>query len=249
MAAGTDGLPLTYTARLRRRREAAERTWAFEFEKPEGFTFKAGQFTDVTLRSLKEMGMQGATHTFSIASAPHEDLLMVATRMRDSAFKQALASLPLGTEVTISGGRGDLVLHEGSGRPAVILAGGIGITPFRSIVVDAARRALPHRILLFYSNRRPEDAPFLEELQLLQRSFSNYQLVATMTQMEKSRRPWTGERGPINRAMLTRNLGAGPSPIYYLAGPPSMVYGLHEMLNQAGADDSSIKSEEFYGYD
>jgi ferredoxin-NADP reductase len=184
-----DHLPPRYTSRLRHRKEVAERTWAFQFEKPSGFTFKAGQFTEVTLGSLKETGTEGTTHTFSIASAPHEDFVMVATRMRDTAFKRALAPLPLGTEVTISGASGDLVLHEDASRPAIMLAGGIGITPFRSIILDATQHKLPHRLLLLYSNRRPEDAPFLEELQALEQDHSNYRLIPTMTQMEDSRRP------------------------------------------------------------
>jgi ferredoxin-NADP reductase len=73
------------------------------------------------------------------------------------------------------------------------LAGGIGITPFRSILLHAAKEKLPHRIFLFYSNRRPEDAPFLEELQILQQQNANYRLVATMTEMKKSNRAWTAK--------------------------------------------------------
>jgi ferredoxin-NADP reductase len=91
-------------------------------------------------------------------------------------------------------------------RTAVFLAGGIGITPFRSIVFRAAKEKLPHRIFLFYSNRRPEDAPFLDELQAVERENPNYKLIASMTEMSKSQRPWQGEAGLIDKEMLARHL-------------------------------------------
>jgi ferredoxin-NADP reductase len=133
-------------------------------------------------------------------------------------------------------------------RTAVFLAGGIGITPFRSIVFRAAKEKLPHRIFLFYSNRRPEDAPFLDELQALERENPNYKLIASMTEMSKSHRPWQGETGLIDKEMLARHLKGAISPIYYVAGPPEMVKGLKTMISEAGADDDDIRTEEFSGY-
>ena len=68
------------------------------------------------------------------------------------------------------------------------------------------------------------------------------------TTIEKSHQSWNGETGPINQEMLGRHLqGAGPR-IHYVAGPPAMVKGLHEMLNKAGVDDNDIRAEEFAGY-
>ncbi|HWD37875.1 MAG TPA: FAD-dependent oxidoreductase [Fimbriimonas sp.] len=142
----------------------------------------------------------------------------------------------------------DLTLPHNASRSIVFLAGGIGITPFRSMLVWAAREKLPHRIILFYSNRRPEDAPFLEELQMLERTNPNYKCIATMTAMEKSHRSWHGETRMINQEMLDKYLKDAVSPIYYVAGPPAMVKGLREMLNIAGVDDDDIRAEEFAGY-
>ncbi len=89
----------------------------------------------------------------------------------------------------IEGPSGDLILQNDSTRAAVFLVGGIGITPFRSIVHWAAKEKLPNRIVLFYSNRRPEDAPFLAELQSLERDNPKYRLIGSMTEMEKSPQP------------------------------------------------------------
>ena len=98
--------------------------------------------------------------------------------------------MPLETEVKIEGPFGDLRLHNNAKRAAVFLAGGIGVTPFRSILLDSTNRKLPHHIFLFFSNRRPEDAAFLDELQALEKRNANYKFIGTMTSMEKSQRPW-----------------------------------------------------------
>src|SRR6185437_4963207 len=209
-----------FTAKLKSREEIAERTMAFHFEKPVGWAFKAGQFIDVTLLNPSQTDPEGNKRGFSIASAPQEETLMVATRLRDTAFKRVLKAMPLGAKVKIEGPFGNLTLHNNAKRTAVLLAGGIGITPFRSIVFRAAKEKLAHRIFLFYSNRRPEDAPFLEELEELGEENPNYTLIASMTEMGRSHQPWQGETGLINNEMLARYVKDAVSPIYYIAGPP-----------------------------
>ena len=94
------------------------------------------------------------------------------------------------------------------------------------MVLHAAAQKLPHRLFLFYSNRRPEDAPFLDELQALQRDNPHYTFVGTMTAPDKSSRPWQGETGFITPAMLSKVLMNVTLPIFYVVGPPGMVTGL-----------------------
>lgn len=240
--------PPIITSKLLSRHEAAEGTMAFHFERPSNWTFKAGQYLDLTLLDPPETDSEGNMRSFSIASAPHEETLMVATRMRDTAFKRVLRTIPLQTVVKIEGPSGDLILQNDITRTTAFLAGGIGITPFRSIVHWAAGQKLPNRIVLFYSNRRPEDAPFLAELQSLERDNPKYKLIASMTEMEKSHQPWNGETGLIDQGMLRKHLKGAASPIYYIAGPPAMVKGLREMLSKAGVNDNDIRAEEFSGY-
>jgi len=238
----------TYLVKLKDRRQVAERTMAFQFEKPEGFAFKAGQSIDMTLMNPSETDGEGDGRTFSIASAPDEGMLLVATRMRDTAFKRVLGTMPIGSQVKIEGPFGNLVLHNDQARAGVFLAGGIGITPFRSILLRAAREQLPHRLYLFYANRRPEDASFLQELEALQRQNQSYTLVPTMTDIRPSDRSWQGETGVINQEMLVKHLKSAASPIYYLAGPPGMVGAMRTLLNGMRVDDSDIRTEEFAGY-
>src|SRR5688572_25635266 len=109
--------------------------------------------------------------------------------MRNSALKRALGALPIGSHIAIEEPFGSLTLHKNSGRPAVLVAGGIGITPFMSMLRQAAKEQLDQRLLLHYSNRRPEDAAFLAELQRLEQQSKTVRLVAMMTQMSRSRLP------------------------------------------------------------
>lgn len=237
-----------FEAKLKSRDLVAERTMAFHFEKPSSFVFTPGQFIDIDLLNPPETDGEGNTRGFSVSSAPYEDTIMVTTRLRDTAFKRVLKNMPLDGEVKIEGPFGNLRLHNDVKRAAVFLSGGIGVTPFRSILLDAAHRGLSHHIFLFFSNHRPEDAPFLDELQLLEERNANYKFIGTMTSMEKSKIPWQGERGVINKEMLDRHLKDATSPIYYITGPPGMVKGIHFMLKGAGVDDDDIRIEEFTGY-
>jgi len=245
---GTPAVSPANLVKLISREQVAEGTMAFRFEKPSSWVFKAGQAMDMTLLEPSQTDAEGNTRAFSIASAPQDEYLMVATRMRDTAFKRVLNTMPLGTAVKIDGPFGDLTLQNNAARTAVFLAGGIGITPFRSMVFRAAIDKLPHSIFLFYSNHSPEHAPFLEELQAAETQNPNYKLIATMTGMAKSNRPWNGETSPIRQDMLSKYLKTAVSPIYYIAGPPEMVIGLHQTLNQSGVDDDDIRAEEFSGY-
>lgn len=239
----------THEARLAGREEIAASTMAFRFEKPVSFTFKPGQAIDLILTGLPSDEPQSTRHTFSLVSAPFQETLTIATRMRDSAFKRALKALPVGSPVNLEGPFGALTLHSNHARPAVFVAGGIGITPFMSILTQAARDQLPQQLTLLYSNRRPEDAAFLHELRALEQCNRNFSLVATMTEMNKSDRPWTGATGLIDQNLISRvSSGAPSAPVYYIAGPPAMVVGLREMLGQTGISDDDIRSEEFYGY-
>ena len=236
------------TSRLMRREDVAEGTMAFHFEKPSGFNFKAGQSADVTLTNPPDTDAEGNTRTFSIASPPFENELVFTTRMRDTAFKRSLKKVPLATEVQIGSAAGSFTLHKNPAKLAVFLAGGIGITPFLSIVRQADHDRLPHKLYLFYSNRRPEDAAFLDTLQTLETANPNFRLIRTMTEMSKSKKEWKGETVLIDKEMLSRHLAVLQGPIYYIAGPPTMVAAMRQTLVGAGVEEDDIRAEEFAGY-
>jgi ferredoxin-NADP reductase len=130
----------------------------------------------------------------------------------------------------------------------VFIAGGIGITPFRSMLHDAVSRHLPHRITLIYSNRTPEGAAFHEEFALLAQTHANLTYISTMTQADKARQPWGGERGQVNADFLRSHIAEIATSIFYLAGPPGLVAAVTKAVSEAGVDPAHVRSEEFTGY-
>ena len=239
---------MIYATSLAGRDEIAEGTIAFRFVKPPGFSFDPGQAIDLIHIDPPSTGTAAARHTFSLVTAPWEDELTVATRMRASPFKHFLGSLAVGSAARIEGPFGSLTLHDDRARPAILLAGGIGITPFMSILRQAAKDRRQQDLILLYSNRRPEDAAFLTELQQLERGNERFRLIATMTEMNVSGRPWTGRTGLIDAEMLREVGRVADAPIYYIAGPPGMVDAMRRTLTNVGIADDDIRSEEFHGY-
>jgi ferredoxin-NADP reductase len=234
--------------KLIRKEQVAEGTMRFHFERPAGFEYRAGQSIDLTIVDPPETDAEGNTRAFSLVSIPSENEISMTTRLRDTAFKRVLQNLEAGAPLTIDGPFGSFTLHENTERAAVFLSGGIGITPFYSIIRDALERELPHKLYLFYSNRRPEDAPFMDELKELDTRHDTFTFIPTMTLMEKSSQPWDGETGYIDEAMVRRHIDGASNPVYYLAGPASMVAAMRKALNEMGVSNDDIRTEEFSGY-
>lgn len=237
---------------LKGKKLIAERTYEFIFEKPQEFHFNAGQHVRMTLLNPPETDSKGNSRFLTLANTPKDKDLIVAMRMTDSAFKRVLGKMQIGEKVLIQillhSPHGSFVIHDDPSIPAVFLIGGIGIVPAYSMIKDAIERKLPHKIFLFYSNRRPEDAPYLDELQNLAKQNPKFTLIATMTQMEKSKKSWQGETGFIDQVMLKKYLGDLKSPIYYTAGLSEMVNAMKALLKEIGINEESIHSEDFSNF-
>lgn len=206
----------------------ADGTMLFRFTKPEGFEFTAGQSVDLSLPS-------GAMHPYSLTSAPHEAELAIATRMRDSAYKNELKALKPEAEVTIEGPFGSFFLHENTERPAIFLVGGIGVTPFYSMAKDATTRALPHQIYMLYGNRSPRDAAFVTELDALAVENTNFKIQNVYG-------------AHIDADMVRAFAPTDTNPVYYMAGPQGMVSAMRSLLKEMNVSNDDIKFEEFSGY-
>jgi ferredoxin-NADP reductase len=239
---------MKYPSELITKEMVAEGTMAFHFKKPDGFVWKAGQSLDLTLINPPETDTEGNTRAYSIVSSPAEADLTITTRLRDTAFKRVLKQAELGFPVAIAGPFGSFTLHQKDSRPAIMLVGGIGITPFMSIIKDATEKKLPHKIYLFYSNHRPEDTAFLDQLQKLQTENPHFTFIPTMTDLEKSAVSWTGERGYINQTMIEKYAPDRTEAVYYSAGPQAMVVAMRKLLTEMGVSDDDIKTEQFSGY-
>lgn len=227
------------------RREIARGTLVFVFEKPDGLTFKPGQYAGFTLINPSETDANGITRRFSLLSTPDDPHISFATRIQNSAYKRVLNDLSLGSEIKFAGPTGAFTLHEDTAIPAVFIAGGIGITPFYSMIQHATTHQSPQKMYLFYGNQAPNDAALLNELVKLQEQNPHFKLIATMANPDPA---WKGETGFITHTMIKKYIDDLSAPIYYICGSPAMVTTLQETLVEMDIDEEKIKVEDFPGY-
>ncbi len=230
------------------RDEIAQGTFRFRFTKPAELAFQAGQYVSLGIPDPPYRDKKGPRRPLTLASAPSDDVLEFAWRTSDSAFKTILAEAPLGSSYEVVGPIGAFVLHEDASIPAVFVAGGIGITPFRSMLRDVAARGLTHAITLVYCNRDPEGAAYLDELRELSARIPKLRLVLTMTRAEESKRGWDGLRRRVDLDFLREIVGDLNTPSFYVAGPSRIIAAVSEALAAAGVDPTRLKKDEFTGY-
>jgi ferredoxin-NADP reductase len=207
--------------------------------------FRPGQYFWVTLVDPPYDDEKGPRRHITVVTSPTErGVLGLCTRLRDSAFKRSLSELPVGTEVDVEEPKGSFVLPEETDRAYVFIAGGIGITVFRSMLRFIADEGLTHRITLVYSNRDRESTAFLDELAELDGALPNLTLVLTMTQDPG----WNGETRRIDADFLGDHLGELGAFTYLIAGPPTMVEAVSETLGASGVPEEHILAQRFSGY-
>ena len=237
-----------FQVKLKSKNDVATDTMSFSFTKPAGFTFKAGQFADYTELNPTETDKRGNIRGFSFASAPYEEDIMFATRMRDSAFKRILRMMEIGTEVTLDASYGSFALHNNTKVPAVFLTGGIGIAPVRSMILQATHDKTEHKIFLFDANKTPKEATFSDDFLEAEKQNPNFTYIPSMTKLSASDNEWKGETGFFTKEMLQKYIGDLSQPIYYVCGPADMVNSVRKTLNESGVDDDNIRTEQFNGY-
>jgi ferredoxin-NADP reductase len=233
-------------ATIKEKREVAKGTLMVVFDlHGQEVDFTAGQYFWVELPDRGHQDERGLRRHISVVTSPTErGVLGLATRLRDTAFKKTLAELEVGDEVDVEEPKGSYLLPEDTDREYAFLAGGIGITVFRSMLRYIADEGLPHRITLVCSNRDRESTPFLDELEELERRIPGLRVVLTMTQDSG----WDGESRRVDAAMLRDHLGDLDAYTFYAAGPPGMVKGVEAMLKEAGVEEERIRPGSFAGY-
>ncbi|MEX0917259.1 MAG: FAD-dependent oxidoreductase [Candidatus Paceibacterota bacterium] len=224
------------------KREVARDTFELSFFKPEGFWYKAGQ--SMKLHSPKT----GERKTMSFVSAPRDEVLRFAMRMRDSEFKKAVCGVEEGTIFTLDGPRGKFVLDESDDSPLVFIAGGIGSTPLLSMIRDLHYKGDRQSVILFYSNREEGDIAFRSELEELQKESKHLRIIYTLTKENELPEDWKGEKGYINGKMIEKYVDLLLFPRFYVAGPPVMVEAMDELLQRMGIEEESIHLRRFPGY-
>lgn len=191
--------------------------------------YKAGQYAIVDLGTREDP--EGPMRSFTIASSPtEEEYILINTRIRATPFKKKLASLDIGSLVKITASLGNFVLPEDdNSKTVVFLSGGIGVTPFRSMVKYATDQQSPIKIMMFDSNRNEENILYKEVFNDCVNINKNLKIVHTITDEVQASNTVNydrkRERGYINKVMLTKYMTTDEldNSIFYICGPPGML--------------------------
>ena len=234
-------------AQIKEKQDVAKGTLLVTFDLlGEEVDFNPGQYFFVTLPEVGYDDEKGLRRHITVVTSPNEKgVLGLATRMRDSAFKRTLAELPIGAEVEVEQPKGDFTLPAETTRPLVFVAGGIGITVFRSMLLYIREQRLSYRVTLVYSNRDRQSAAFIDELQELERQIPEFRLILTMTQDPA----WEGETRKIEARFLEDYLGKDLDRYTFLvAGPPAMAEAVQKVLEEAEVNEENLVVERYSGY-
>ncbi len=216
-------------------------THAIEVEKPPRFAFLPTQFTWLQINTIRGPDVR----PMSLATSPTRPRLEYAVRLSDSEYKQAFASLHTGDRVGVVGPVGDFVLDES--RPAVLVAGGIGITPLKGMAEYATDEGLPIPMRLLYSSRSQEEIVYRKELEALERKNRNFRVLHTLTR-EPTETAWRGRTGRIGPELLQEAAAGLQEPVYYVCGTPEMVDATFGLLEDLAVPSADVRVEAFHGY-
>ncbi|KKQ42239.1 MAG: Oxidoreductase, 2Fe-2S and FAD/NAD(P) binding domain protein [Microgenomates group bacterium GW2011_GWC1_37_8] len=236
--------------RLVKKTDEAKGTKSFFWEPEKKINYLPGQYFYFTLPKMTREDPKGNTRHFTLSSSPTEgNLIRHTTRIRESGYKKSLDDLKIGSEILGEGPNGTFILDENEKGPHVLLAGGIGITPFRSFIKYNIDKGLKDiRIHLIYSNSIPEEIAFRKELEDWDKENENINMSMTISKPEESKEKWSGLTGRIDEKMITRLTSHFSSPTYWLCGPPAMVDTLEKVLGLLKITSDKVRSEKFDGY-
>ncbi len=207
--------------------------------------YRPGAYFWVELPDRGHQDEKGLRRHISLITSPTErGVVGLATRLRDTAFKRTLAELEVGDEVEVEEPKGSFLLPEDTTQEYVFVAGGIGITVFRSMLRSIRDTGEAYRVTLVYSNRDRASSAFLEELTELERELPDFHLVLTMTEDEG----WEGESRRLDAAVLADLLGGLEGKRFLVAGPPPMTEAVVAALHGAGVPEESVTADSFSGY-
>jgi ferredoxin-NADP reductase len=227
------------------KKKEAEGVYSFIFEKPKDFSFQAGQYLFYTLPNPRPDN-RGITRYFTISAAPSEDILMLTTRIADepSTFKKSLMALDAEETIEASGPDGRFVV-ENPNRPLIFVAGGIGITPFRSILKEFSLKGMKPNVQLLYANR-DNNTVYNEEFDSLKKLNPNFSVEYFISPHHIDEKIINFQLSPASpgeagRANLT-------SPLIYISGPNSFTRAIRDIVLATGFSKENLVLDYFPGY-
>jgi len=205
----------------------------FRFQPEQPLSWQAGQYMKYTL-SHENPDAEGMNRFFTIASAPYEGEVQITTRISDSTFKQALNNLEIGSSIEADGKPDGDFTWVDSEKPLLWIAGGIGVTPFHSILKERAHADQKMPVRLLYANRTDEIV-FKEEFDQLVGEHPELAVYYPVGKM-------------LNMELIQSEFGDLGGSVVYLSGPEPMVDALGEELKKAGVSEANLKQDWFPGY-
>jgi len=233
-------------ATIKEKREVAKGTLFVTFDLGgEDVEFEPGQYFWVELLDPPYDDEKGPRRHITVVTSPTEKgVLGLATRVRDTAFKRSLVEMPEGAAVEVEQPKGSFTLPEDTSKRYAFIAGGIGITPFRSMLRYIADKGRDYDITLVYSNRDVESTAFLDELKELESVVPRCRVIFTMTDDPS----WDGDSRMLDADVLRDLLGDLESFHFMIAGPPPMAKSVEGSLLEAGLSEDQVQSDSFSGY-
>lgn len=227
------------------KREIAENTMSFIFDiKDIDYEFTAGQYAHFSLIETFSEDKKNHSRPLSIASSPNnKSELMIAARTGSSDFIKNLINTPVGSKVFVSKPSGELKLHHDKESHSVFIAGGIGITPVRSIIEYATQENLQHRISLFYTNKTESQTAFADDFDKWLSVNKNFKFIPVIDDTTNTKRKY--ESGPLDKNLLLKYLGNLNQKYFYVTGPPQMVEAVNSILLNEGVVEEKIITEKF----
>jgi ferredoxin-NADP reductase len=214
---------------------------SFRFRRPATLSYKPGQYLFLTIKSRE----RNLSKTFSISSSPTEKKHIEFTKkLTDSEFSVALRMLKVGDWVRIDAPYGKFTF-EGENEKIALLAGGIGITPFKSICRYCTDMRLTSKIALLYGNRSERDIVFREELEEMEKQNKNLKVIFILNEASNA---WKGAKGVINAEMVKKEVPDYEERVFYVCGPPPMVQAMEKLINDLGLPPAQLRLEAFTGH-
>jgi ferredoxin-NADP reductase len=237
-----------YILRLKNQIKVAKNTYDFVFSVPHPVNFNPGKYMEWTLEP-KKADSRGNRRYFTIASSPTENELRMGVKFypESSTFKQNLLSMNMGDTIMVGGIAGDFTLPKNKNKKLVFMAGGIGITPFRSMIKYLIDKKEKRDIILLYSNKTKEDVAYKEIFDEAREKL-DIKTIFVFTDEKTLTESWQVKLGSIDQNMITQEVKDYKERYFYLSGPHNMVTAFDEILQKIEVKKNHIKKDYFPGF-
>lgn len=233
---------------LKEKIKIATDTYEFVFHPDRKLAFKPGQYMEWTLAHQKQ-DTRGMRRYFTVASSPTEPDIKVGVKFyqKPSSYKMAMESLRLQDIVVTSQLAGDFTLPSDASKKLIFIAGGIGVTPFRSMVKYLTDKKEKRDIIMFYANNTYADIAYREIFDRARQELG-INVIYTLSNLENIPPDFNCENGFVSQEMIERLVPDFKDRMFYISGPRSMIVSFEKTLKDMGIHARNIKTDYFPGF-